>query len=354
MPGKAAHRREWEAIAALDPHWAVLAEPERKHHRWDEDEFFATGEREVAERLAVAAEIGLPCRREKALDFGCGLGRTARALAARFDHCVGIDISVTMLTRARELNAHLTNLELIRADGSEPLPFADESFDTVYSSIVLQHLPGHGAARAALRELARVTASDGLLCFQLPSALGLAIRLQPRRTAYRTLRAVRVPSGSVRPTGTSPGPDAGAATLGRRGDPQPRRARGAHGRRARRPAFRVLERRLLRVADGRGELSIDLLGGWQQAVPPERLPHLRFQTLLVGAGHPSVGRWGVRFLLEPRHSANQGLPLTPIRRRRVEVVPNRSFRRRAMIAGSSSTSSNVQTASRSRSFETWR
>ncbi len=193
MPGKAAHRREWEAIAALDPHWAVLAEPERKHHRWDEDEFFATGEREVAERLAVAAEIGLPCRRERALDFGCGLGRTARALAARFDHCVGIDISVTMLTRARELNAHLTNLELIRADGSEPLPFADESFDTVYSSIVLQHLPGHGAARAALRELARVTASDGLLCFQLPSALGLAIRLQPRRTAYRTLRAVRVP-----------------------------------------------------------------------------------------------------------------------------------------------------------------
>jgi SAM-dependent methyltransferase len=193
VPVSATYRRDWEAIASLDPYWAVLSDPDRKHRRWVEDEFFETGRREVAERLAVAAEFRLPRGHGQALDFGCGLGRTARELAARFDRCVGLDLTEAMLTRARDLNAHLGNLDFVRADGSEPLPFADEGFDMVYSSIVLQHLPSTGAARGALSELARVTAAGGLLCFQLPTALGLAIRLQPRRTAYKALRAVRVP-----------------------------------------------------------------------------------------------------------------------------------------------------------------
>jgi SAM-dependent methyltransferase len=193
MPTSMTYRREWESIASLDPYWAVLADPEKKHHRWEEDEFFATGEREVAERLAVAAELGLPRRYGHALDFGCGLGRQARALASRFDRCVGLDITEAMLTRAGELNAQIDNLDFVRADGSEPLPFADEAFDAVYSDIVLQHLPSAGDVRAAIGELARVTASGGLLCFQLPTGLSLAVRLQPRRTLYKALRTIRIP-----------------------------------------------------------------------------------------------------------------------------------------------------------------
>jgi SAM-dependent methyltransferase len=193
MPTSATYRREWETIASTDPYWAVLSDPDRKHGRWEEDEFFATGQQEVAERLGIAAELGLPRSHRRALDFGCGLGRTARALAGQFDRCVGLDITEAMLKRNRELNSHLHNLELVRADGSEPLPFEDQSFDCVYTSIVLQHLPTADDARSALRELARVTAAGGLLCFQLPTALGLAIRLQPRRTAYRALRAAGMP-----------------------------------------------------------------------------------------------------------------------------------------------------------------
>ncbi len=191
MSDGSATRRDWDAIATADPFWAVLSEPDRKHGRWDEEEFFATGRREVNERLAKAAEIGLPRAHGRALDFGCGLGRTARALAEHVDRCVGLDISATMLKRARQLNAHTANLDLVCADGSEPLPFDDQAFDIVYSSIVLQHLPSAAAARAALGELARVTASGGLLCFQLPTGIGPG-RLQPRRTAYRALRAIGV------------------------------------------------------------------------------------------------------------------------------------------------------------------
>lgn len=193
MTTSATYRQDWEAIADLDPYWAVLSDPDRKHHGWDEDEFFATGRREVTERLEVASELGLPRNHGQALDFGSGLGRTARELASHFDRCVGLDITEAMLMRARKLNAHVTNLEFVRADGSEPLPFADQSFDAVYTNIVLQHLPSTGHARAAIEELARVTGVGGLFCFQLPTSLGLAVRLQPRRTAYKALRAVRVP-----------------------------------------------------------------------------------------------------------------------------------------------------------------
>lgn len=193
MPTSATYRGDWESIATLDPYWAVLSDPDRKHHGWDEEEFFATGKREVGERLAIAAELGLPRNHAKALDFGCGLGRLSRELAAHFDSCVGLDITEAMLIRARELNAHVDNLEFVRADGSEPLPFPDQTFDAVYSDIVLQHLPSTADARAAIGELARVTTPGGLLCFQLPTTLGWAVRLQPRRNAYKLLRAVRVP-----------------------------------------------------------------------------------------------------------------------------------------------------------------
>lgn len=193
MPVSETYRREWESIASLDPYWAVLSDPGRKHHGWEEEEFFATGQEEVSERLGVAGELGLPRNHAKALDFGCGLGRTARELAAHFDRCVGLDITEAMLIRARELNGDVENLEFVRADGSEPLPFADRSFDAVYSNIVLQHLPSTEMARGAIGELARVTSASGLLCFQLPTALGLPVRVQPRRTGYRILRALRVP-----------------------------------------------------------------------------------------------------------------------------------------------------------------
>jgi ubiquinone/menaquinone biosynthesis C-methylase UbiE len=183
-----AHEREWNAIAALDPHWAVLSDPDRKYGGWDDEEFFATGEREVAERLAAAEGLGAPQEGGAALDFGCGLGRTARALARRFGSCVGVDISEEMVRRARELNASQENLEFVVNRSDDLSAFEDGSFDLVYSSIVLQHMPSQAAALGYVKELARVLRPGGLLVFQLPSAIPLAVRLQPRRSAYRALR----------------------------------------------------------------------------------------------------------------------------------------------------------------------
>jgi ubiquinone/menaquinone biosynthesis C-methylase UbiE len=191
-PDLAAHRREWEAIASLDPHWAVLSDPEHKFGGWDDQAFFATGEREVAERLGVGSGLGLPEAHETALDFGCGVGRTARALGRRFGECVGVDISEQMVSRARQLNASEASCRFVFNTRPDLSLFGDRSFDLAYSSIVLQHMPSAEQAALYLRELVRLLRDGGLLVFQLPSTAPLSVRLQPRRNLYRLLRRLGV------------------------------------------------------------------------------------------------------------------------------------------------------------------
>ena len=68
-------QRHWDAFGRHDPMWAILTDPARKGGRWTADEFFATGVTEIGAVMAAARALGLPARRRRALDFGCGLGR---------------------------------------------------------------------------------------------------------------------------------------------------------------------------------------------------------------------------------------------------------------------------------------
>jgi tRNA/tmRNA/rRNA uracil-C5-methylase (TrmA/RlmC/RlmD family) len=70
--------------------------------RLEQHEFFDIGIIEVAALMKHVERLGHPHQRERALDFGCGLGRITRALAQHFDESVGVDISEDMVRRARE------------------------------------------------------------------------------------------------------------------------------------------------------------------------------------------------------------------------------------------------------------
>jgi trans-aconitate methyltransferase len=175
--------RDWDDLALVDPFWAVLAADDKRGGGWEPTEFFATGEADVEEMLATAAQLGRPTRHERALDFGCGVGRLTRALARRFDEAVGIDVSERMLEHARRLNADTPNVTFASSD--EPPP---EPFDLVVANLVLQHLPSKALARVYIGRLIKATRPDGLLVFQLPTKLPLARRLQPRRRLYKPLR----------------------------------------------------------------------------------------------------------------------------------------------------------------------
>jgi SAM-dependent methyltransferase len=102
-------RENWDDLAALDTYWAILGYPDLRSGKWDERDFFRTGEREIDQAMTIAAKLGCPQGRDRALDFGCGVGRLTRALAGTFAESYGVDISGEMISRAEALNSDVAN-----------------------------------------------------------------------------------------------------------------------------------------------------------------------------------------------------------------------------------------------------
>ena len=186
------HQQDWERLAEVDPLWAVLTAPGRKGGLWDVDEFFATGEAEIAHVIATAERLGRPGRRVRALDFGCGVGRLTRALGTRFDQAVGLDISAGMVEQARRLNDAFPACEFHVNAASDLGRLETGSFDFVYSSIALQHVPTVREVERYVSELLRVAHPDGLVVFGLPTHIPFPWSLQPRRRVYSLLRRLGV------------------------------------------------------------------------------------------------------------------------------------------------------------------
>lgn len=161
-------QRQWDRFGRVDPLWAVLSLPDKRHGRWDEAEFFATGEREIEDVLAHARSLGADVKRDRALDFGCGVGRLARALLPHFERVDGVDIAPSMLERAARYNRHPERCFFHLNERADLALFADRSFTFIYTSLVLQHVPVE-LARGYIREFLRLLARGGLLVFHLPS-----------------------------------------------------------------------------------------------------------------------------------------------------------------------------------------
>jgi SAM-dependent methyltransferase len=186
------HRRAWEDLGRVDPFWAVLNSPSKRHGGWDPAEFFATGKPEIDSLMKSAVEVGLPHQRESVLDFGCGVGRMARWLASHFENYTGVDISESMIAQAREWNRHCTRCRFILNTTGDLRIFESASIDLIYSRFVLQHLPSRALVESCLRDFIRVLKPEGLLVFQLPTRIGMLHWLQPRRRLYGFLRGIGV------------------------------------------------------------------------------------------------------------------------------------------------------------------
>jgi ubiquinone/menaquinone biosynthesis C-methylase UbiE len=184
-------QRDWEDLAAEDLYWSILSSSSGRFRDRESEEFLESGRIEIGRALERGEALGLPRAQRRALDFGCGAGRLTRALSERFGDVVGVDISEPMVAEARRVNGNAARF--VVNTGPELRGFADASFDLVYTSNVLQHIPDAGLIRSYVSELARVLGPGGLLCLQLPSAIPVRHRVQPRRRAYHALRALRVP-----------------------------------------------------------------------------------------------------------------------------------------------------------------
>jgi ubiquinone/menaquinone biosynthesis C-methylase UbiE len=162
-------RRDWTTLGEADPLWAVCVDPARRGGGWDLDEFLATGRAEIAGAMSELDRHGSCARRDSALDFGCGVGRLTSALSRHFGTVTGVDISPSMLEHARRILASDPGCRVVLGDGPDLAGFGDDSFDLVYSSLVLQHI-APGLADAYLAEFVRVTRPGGAIVLVVPEA----------------------------------------------------------------------------------------------------------------------------------------------------------------------------------------
>lgn len=113
---------------------------------------------------------------KRVLDFGCGSGGSAIALAMVNPevHCCGTDIDAGEIAVARE-RAKLYKVEerceFHHVAPSQPLPFADGSFDFSLCSSVLEYAIESGVRRFCVQEMVRLVDSRGLMFFAVPNRL---------------------------------------------------------------------------------------------------------------------------------------------------------------------------------------
>jgi malonyl-CoA O-methyltransferase len=100
---------------------------------------------------------------ETIVDLGCGTGKVVRSLQKAYPRARvhAVDIAQQMLLRAGSNFRWLSKKRLVAAD-MEQLPFADNSFDMVFSSLAL---PWCNDLNLALAEIARVARPGALLLF---------------------------------------------------------------------------------------------------------------------------------------------------------------------------------------------
>lgn len=107
---------------------------------------------------------------QKVLDIGCGWGRIAIGLLARFPtlKVSGIDISEEAISRAPSLIEKETGISDVdlHVGSAEELPFADNSFDCITSSRVFQYIQD---PQKAMQEVMRVLKAHGRVTISVPN-----------------------------------------------------------------------------------------------------------------------------------------------------------------------------------------
>jgi SAM-dependent methyltransferase len=149
------------------------------------EDFFAFGRTDTANMMTFISSLGLTLGKHRAVDFGCGLGRSTQALVSYFDEVYGVDIAPSILTLARAYNQHPDKCRYILNSTNDLAMFEDNSIDFACSFATLQHVEPRVSAKY-IKEFLRILVPGGVLLFNLPSVpertgKGFLLGLMPNR-----------------------------------------------------------------------------------------------------------------------------------------------------------------------------
>jgi len=156
------------------------------------------------------------------LDVGCGTGTLAMEVArlvGRAGHVAGVDPGIEQIARARSKAARRNAPIEFQIGVIEQLPFPDQTFDVVLSTLMMHHLPA-SLKRQGLAEIARVLKPGGRLVIadlkRRQERAGPAARFHAGGSSMQDLAALvkdagfeRVETEEMRPPRFSAFPGAG-------------------------------------------------------------------------------------------------------------------------------------------------
>jgi SAM-dependent methyltransferase len=137
------------------------------------------------------------CAGQRVLEVGCGLGTDLRQFAVAGARVVGVELSARSAQLARQHFAIFETPGAIVNGDAEHLPFADASFDVVYSFGVLHHTPN---TLEAIGECYRVLRPGGRVLVMLYNRRSWQVVVEPHLHALlHWMRGQRMLTGGVDP-----------------------------------------------------------------------------------------------------------------------------------------------------------
>jgi 2-polyprenyl-3-methyl-5-hydroxy-6-metoxy-1,4-benzoquinol methylase len=136
--------KAWELFGEQDPYFGVASHSKyigqlsaaRKQEFMESGEEFVSDLVEKSETLFGNIEF-----KNRALDFGCGVGRLVIPFSKRFSEVVGIDVSQSMIAEAIRNCQQSGAGNVTFVQSTDDFVNVHGQFDFVNSYIVLQHIP---------------------------------------------------------------------------------------------------------------------------------------------------------------------------------------------------------------------
>ena len=159
-------QKAYEKVGEEDPLWAILTNNSKRGGKWDPNDFFDSGVKEIDGVMEYIDTLDIVLKKDNAFDFGCGVGRLTQALCNYFDNVSGMDISKTMIKNADKFNKFGDRCNYITNTEPNLRHFKKDTLDFVYTRIVLQHMAPRYQVEY-IKEFFRVLKPGGIALFQV-------------------------------------------------------------------------------------------------------------------------------------------------------------------------------------------